>query len=66
MFGILIIIRWVLSMMGPFFFFLHYFGLFLCDALEESIGLDVSYSGVGRNWLEENGGASLWSEGISL
>jgi len=42
--GILVIMAWVTSLMGTFFFFLNYFGLLRCDAMEEVAGLDFSYS----------------------
>ena len=44
MLGLLVIIVWVLSMMLPFFLGLSYFGMLRSDALEEMVGLDVSYS----------------------
>jgi len=47
--GLIIIIVWVVVLMMPFFFGLSYFGLLRSDALEEMVGLDVTYSGSGIN-----------------
>jgi Amt family ammonium transporter len=43
--GLLFIFGWVLGMMAPFFLFLNYLGWFRSDALEEVVGLDISYHG---------------------
>lgn len=43
--GILFIIAWVTGIMFPFFCILNYLGWFRADALEEIVGLDVSYHG---------------------
>jgi len=43
--GVLFVTGWVICMMLPFFWLLHYFGYLRADALEEVIGLDVAYRG---------------------
>ena len=43
--GALFIIGWVTALMFPFFCVLNYLGWFRADALEEIVGLDVSYHG---------------------
>ena len=43
--GIIFISAWVALIMLPFFFGLNYLGWFRADALEEIVGLDVSYHG---------------------
>jgi len=43
--GLIFILAWVTVTMLPFFFSLNYMGLFRSDALEEIVGLDVSYHG---------------------
>jgi hypothetical protein len=40
---ILFIVGWVSIIMTPFFLVLNYFGYFRSDALDEVVGLDVSY-----------------------
>jgi len=45
--GLIIIIVWVVVLMTPFFLGLSYFGLLRSEALEEMVGLDVTYSGSG-------------------
>ena len=51
--GLLFIIGWILSIMTPFFFVLNYMGLFRSEALEEIVGLDVSYHGYSIARLDE-------------
>lgn len=43
--GVLAICAWVIALMLPFFGILNYLGWFRADALEEIVGLDVSYHG---------------------
>jgi len=43
--GALFILAWVTAIMLPFFIILNYLGWFRADALEEIVGLDVSYHG---------------------
>jgi len=43
--GLAFILCWVTVIMAPFFFILNYMGLFRSNALEEIVGLDVSYHG---------------------
>lgn len=43
--GLVFILAWITVTMFPFFFLLSYMGLFRADALEEVVGLDVSYHG---------------------
>jgi hypothetical protein len=43
--GALFIVAWSTAIMMPFFFGLNYLGWFRADALEEIVGLDVSYHG---------------------
>mmetsp|Transcript_9671 Transcript_9671/g.18154 ORF Transcript_9671/g.18154 Transcript_9671/m.18154 type:complete len:531 (+) Transcript_9671:336-1928(+) len=43
--GLIFILAWTAVTMFPFFFLLNYMGLFRSDALEEIVGLDVSYHG---------------------
>ena len=43
--GALFIVAWVSAIMLPFFIVLNYLGWFRADALEEIVGLDVSYHG---------------------
>lgn len=43
--GLIFILAWSTVTMFPFFFILNYMGLFRADALEEIVGLDVSYHG---------------------
>ena len=43
--GIIFILAWVTAIMLPFFCILNYLGWFRADALEEIVGLDVSYHG---------------------
>lgn len=42
--GLLFIIGWVTMLMLPFFMTLYYFGWLRSDALEEMVGLDISYT----------------------
>lgn len=51
--GLLFIIGWILSIMTPFFFVLNYMGIFRSEALEEIVGLDVSYHGYSIARLDE-------------
>ena len=48
--GVLFVIAWVVALMTPFFWALHYFGFLRADSLEEVVGLDIGYMG-GRNTL---------------
>jgi Amt family ammonium transporter len=43
--GLLFILGWVIGIMTPFFLLLNYIGWFRADALEEIVGLDISYHG---------------------
>ena len=43
--GLISIILWVVVVMTPFFFILSYMGLLRSDALEEVVGLDISFHG---------------------
>jgi len=43
--GLVCILSWVTLIMFPFFVLLNYMGIFRADALEEVVGLDVSYHG---------------------
>ena len=43
--GALFILAWVTAIMLPFFVILNYLGWFRADALEEIVGLDISYHG---------------------
>ena len=43
--GALFILAWVTAIMLPFFIVLNYLGWFRADALEEIVGLDISYHG---------------------
>jgi Amt family ammonium transporter len=43
--GLAFILAWTTAIMLPFFFVLNYMGLFRSNALEEIVGLDVSYHG---------------------
>jgi len=43
--GLAFILCWTTTIMTPFFFMLSYMGLFRSNALEEIVGLDVSYHG---------------------
>mmetsp|Transcript_4664 Transcript_4664/g.10395 ORF Transcript_4664/g.10395 Transcript_4664/m.10395 type:complete len:540 (-) Transcript_4664:265-1884(-) len=47
--GALFIIAWVAAVMGPFYLVLDYYGLFRSDALEEIVGLDLSFHGGSPN-----------------
>mmetsp|Transcript_34870 Transcript_34870/g.79609 ORF Transcript_34870/g.79609 Transcript_34870/m.79609 type:complete len:591 (-) Transcript_34870:247-2019(-) len=48
--GVLFVIAWVVAIMTPFFWALHYFGFLRADSLEEVVGLDIGYMG-GRSAL---------------
>jgi len=43
--GILFVIGWVVCMMTPFFWLMHYCGFLRADSLEEIVGLDIVYHG---------------------
>lgn len=43
--GILFVIGWVVGIMTPFFWLLHYYGYLRADSLEEVVGLDIGYTG---------------------
>mmetsp|Transcript_12102 Transcript_12102/g.18453 ORF Transcript_12102/g.18453 Transcript_12102/m.18453 type:complete len:537 (+) Transcript_12102:84-1694(+) len=45
--GILFIVGWTFATTCPFFLLLHYFGWLRADSLEELVGLDISYHGLG-------------------
>lgn len=51
--GFCCIIFWVVAVMTPFFFVLNYMGMLRSDALEEIVGLDVSYHGYSPSNLRE-------------
>jgi uncharacterized protein YneF (UPF0154 family) len=51
--GILFIFGWVFFLMFPFFIWLNYMGWFRADALEELVGLDISYHGGGGTHNDE-------------
>uniref|UniRef100_A0A7S2E6Q1 Ammonium transporter n=1 Tax=Trieres chinensis TaxID=1514140 RepID=A0A7S2E6Q1_TRICV len=51
--GILFILSWVTFLMLPFFLFLNYMGWFRSDALEEIVGLDISYHGGSHHNMNE-------------
>lgn len=51
--GILFIASWVTAIMLPFFILLNYMGWFRSDALEEVVGLDISYHGGSPNNVNE-------------
>jgi len=51
--GILFILGWVTALMLPFFLLLNYMGWFRSDALEEVVGLDISYHGGGSHNMGE-------------
>ena len=51
--GLLFIIGWVCVLMYPFFVYLNYTGWFRADALEEVVGLDISYHGGRANEFDE-------------
>eukprot|EP00559_Dactyliosolen_fragilissimus_P005781 CAMPEP_0184858264 /NCGR_PEP_ID=MMETSP0580-20130426/3395_1 /TAXON_ID=1118495 /ORGANISM="Dactyliosolen fragilissimus" /LENGTH=432 /DNA_ID=CAMNT_0027354339 /DNA_START=407 /DNA_END=1705 /DNA_ORIENTATION=+ len=64
--GLLFILGWILILMTPFFLILNYLGWFRADALEEIVGLDISYHGrpTSKNesfhgWLENTGNEDL-------
>jgi len=45
--SVLFIVGWVSVFMIPFFIWLNYMGWFRADHLEEMVGLDISYHGIG-------------------
>mmetsp|Transcript_768 Transcript_768/g.1129 ORF Transcript_768/g.1129 Transcript_768/m.1129 type:complete len:520 (-) Transcript_768:321-1880(-) len=51
--GICFIVGWVTVLMMPFFLLLNYMGWFRSDALEEVVGLDISYHGGSSNNVGE-------------
>jgi len=53
--GLIFIIGWTAGIMLPFFLVLSYLGWFRADALEELVGLDVSYHGGPAQRGDENG-----------
>lgn len=52
--GILFVIGWVVCIMTPFFWLLHYSGFLRADSLEEVVGLDIGYTGGGSTHHREN------------
>eukprot|EP00586_Coscinodiscus_wailesii_P019596 CAMPEP_0172505338 /NCGR_PEP_ID=MMETSP1066-20121228/185578_1 /TAXON_ID=671091 /ORGANISM="Coscinodiscus wailesii, Strain CCMP2513" /LENGTH=493 /DNA_ID=CAMNT_0013281907 /DNA_START=44 /DNA_END=1522 /DNA_ORIENTATION=+ len=59
--GIVFVIAWVSLTMGPFFILLNYAGWLRADALEEIVGLDISYHGV-----QEYNGTAVKSELVEM
>jgi Amt family ammonium transporter len=52
--GLISIILWTVVIMTPFFFILNYMGLFRSDALEEIVGLDISFHGYSPGGVPQN------------
>lgn len=53
--GLLFIVGWGTTLMFPFFSILDYLGWFRAGSLQEVVGLDISYHGIGASADDESG-----------
>lgn len=65
MIGIVFIVSWVTFIMLPFFAWLNYKGWLRADALDEIVGLDVSYHNGEHFLLGQRGNNEVDKEAIA-